>query len=104
MPGGGDRYIQRGPTCIGLDARYLIRAEDGALIDVVNRGFFRTSSADVMAQADRGEDIDPADVYYRTSPAFRVDATAHRWLAEAVFVGSVRMEDDQVCIRFFEVL
>lgn len=102
-PGGGDRYVQRGPTCIELDARYLIRAEDGALIDVVNRGFFRTSSADVMAQADRGEDIDPAEVYYRTSPVFRADATAHRWLAEAVFVGLARMEDDQVCIRFFEV-
>ena len=104
VPGGGDRYVQRGPACIQLDARYLIRAEDGALLDVVNRGFFRTSSAEVMLQVDRGEDIDPAVVYYRTSPVFRTDAPAHRWLAETVFVGLARMEGDQVCIRFFEVL
>ena len=104
VPGGGDWYVQRGCTCIQLDARYLIRAEDGALIDVVNRGYYRTSSAEVMERADRGEAVDPADLYYRTAPVFRTDAPAHRWLAETVFVGLARTEGDQVCIRFFEVL
>jgi hypothetical protein len=104
VPGGGDWYVQRGPTCIQLDARYLIRVEDGALIDVVNRGYYRTSSPEIMERADRGEAVDPADLYYRTAPVFRTDAPAHRWLAETVFVGLARTEGDQVCIRFFEVL
>jgi hypothetical protein len=35
---------------------------------------------------------------------FRTDAPQHRWLAETVFVGVARDEDEQVCIRFYEVL
>lgn len=104
VPGGGDWFVRRGPTCIQLDARYLLRAEDGALIDIVNHGYYRTASAEVMERADRGEPVDPADLYYRTSPVFRSDAPAHRWLAESVFVGLARSEGEQVCIRFFEVL
>lgn len=104
VPGGGDWYVRRGPTCIQLDARYLLQADDGALIDVVNRGFYRTSSAEVMARADAGEAVDPADLYYRTSPVFRTDAPAHRWLSETVFVGLAREEAGQVCIRFYELL
>jgi hypothetical protein len=104
VPGGGDWYVRRGATTIQLDAHYLVRADDGCLIDVVNRGFYRTSSAENMERADRGEVI-PADaLYYRTSPVFRTDAPAHRWLAETVFVGLARGEDGRVCIRFFEVL
>jgi hypothetical protein len=103
-PGGGDWYVRRNPTTIQLDARYLIRAEDGALVDIVNRGYYRTRSAEIMARADRGEHIAAEDLYYRTSPVFRTDAPAHRWLAETVFVGLAREEDGQVCIRFYEVL
>jgi hypothetical protein len=103
-PGGGDWFVRRGPTCIQLDARYLLRAQDGALIDVVNHGYYRTTSAEVMARADRGEPVRTAELYYRTSPIFRTDAPAHRWLAESVFVGMARTEEGQVCIRFFEVL
>jgi uncharacterized protein DUF3237 len=50
----------------------LIQADDGTLIDVVNRGFYR----------ERQEDL-----YFRTSPVFRTDAPQHGWLAETVFVG-----------------
>lgn len=104
VPGGGDWSVQRGPTEYELEARYLIRAEDGACIDVVNRGYYRTSTAEVMARAEAGEEIDPAEVYFRTAPVFRTDAPAHRWLAETVFVGLARDEAGQVCIRVYEVL
>ncbi|MFD9353609.1 DUF3237 family protein [Streptomyces sp. NPDC060031] len=40
--------------------------------------------------------------YYRTSPVFRTDAPAHRWLAETVFVGLARPEgEDVVVIRMY---
>ncbi|MHB8867610.1 MAG: DUF3237 domain-containing protein [Thermoleophilia bacterium] len=104
VPGGGDWYVKRGPTTIQLDARYLIRADDDALIDVVNRGYYRTKSAEVMRRADRGEPVAAEDLYYRTSPVFRTGAPAHRWLAESVFVGMAREESGQVCIRFYEVM
>jgi hypothetical protein len=103
VPGGGDWSVQRGPTTYELDARYLIRAEDGALIDVVNRGFYRTTTPEVMARLEAGEEVDPGDVYFRTSPVFRTDAPAHRWLAETVFVGLARDAGQQVCVRFYAV-
>ncbi len=86
VPGGGDWSITRGDVT-ELDARYVLRADDGALIDVVNRGYYRDS-----------------DGYFRTHPVLRTDAPAHRWLAETVFVGMAREEHGQICIRFFEVL
>ena len=104
VPGGGDWSVQRGSTVNELDARYLIRAEDGALIDVVNRGYYRTVTADAMARAMAGEELSDSEVYFRTSPVFRTDAPQHRWLAETVFVGLARDDDGQVRIRFFEVL
>jgi hypothetical protein len=104
LPGGGDWSVQRGPTVYELDARYLIRAEDGSLIDIVNHGYYRTTTPEVMARAEAGEEVDPAEVYFRTSPVFRTDAPAHRWLAQTVFVGLARDEGEQVCVRIYEVV
>jgi hypothetical protein len=87
VPGGGDWMVRRGDV-YALEARYLIRAADGTLIDVVNRGFYRET---------------PNGLYYRTSPVFRTDAPEHRWLAETVFVGLAREEQGDVCIRFHAV-
>jgi hypothetical protein len=104
VPGGGDWSVQRGPTVYALDARYLLRTDDDALIDVVNHGYYRTATAEAMARAEAGEELGEDEVYFRTSPIFRTDAPQHRWLAETVFVGLARDEGGQVCIRFYEVL
>ncbi len=104
VPGGGDWSVRRGPTVYELDARYLIRAGDGSVIDIVNRGFYRTETAEAMERMEAGEELDASEVYFRTSPVFRTDAPQHRWLAETVFVGLARDEDGRVCIRFYEVL
>ena len=101
VPGGGDWSTKRGDAT-ELDARYLLRAADGALIDIVNRGFWRATE-DVERRLDAGEDVNPSEWYYRTSPVFRTDAPAHRWLAENVFVGMAREDGDEVCIRFYLV-
>ncbi len=99
VSGGGDWMITRGST-IELDARYLIEADDGSLIDVVNRGFFR-AAAEVVDRMDAGENVPEAEYYFRTSPTFRTDAPRHRWMTETVFVGLAREEDRQIRIRFF---
>ncbi|MBG0832697.1 DUF3237 domain-containing protein [Planomonospora sp. ID67723] len=100
LPGGGDWSNTRGRVC-ELDARYLLRADDGAVIDVVNRGYYH-EGADGSDQYDGDLQVTTAGVYYRTSPAFRTDAPAHRWLAETVFVGLAReAAEDVVAIRMY---
>lgn len=101
LAGGGDWSVQRGDT-FQLDARYLLRADDGSVIDILNRGYFR-STEEVGKRMMAGERVDESEYYYRTAPVFQTDAPAHRWLAESQFVGVARDEDRQVCIRMFLV-
>ena len=101
LPGGGDWATDRGGLVTELEARYLIRADDGAVIDIVNRGFHRATSQEQMDRMTAGEDVPESEYYYRTSAMFRTDAPQHRWLTHTVFVGMARTEGPQVCIRFF---
>lgn len=102
LAGGGDWSVTRSDAT-ELDARYLLRATDGSVIDIVNRGFWR-ASADVEDRLARGEAVPESAYYFRTSPVFRTDAAAHAWLCSTVFVGLARDTSSQICIRFFEVL
>ncbi|BAL90877.1 hypothetical protein AMIS_56570 [Actinoplanes missouriensis 431] len=102
LAGGGDWSTTRGQVT-ALDAHYLLEADDGAVIDIRNRGFWR-ASPEVEARVEAGEDLPETHYYYRTSPVFSTSAPDHAWLASTVFVGLARGERGQVCIRFFEVL
>ena len=88
LPGGGDWSVERRGT-FQLEARYLLRADDGSAIDILNRGYYRESA-----------DGHP---YFRTAPVFQTDAPAHRWLSEHQFIGLARDEDEQIRIRVFVV-
>lgn len=101
LPGGGDWSTTRGRVT-ELDARYLLQADDGAVIDIVNRGFWRCDPA-IEERLIAGEHLPETEYYYRTSPTFRTDAPAHQWLCESVFVGMARGDDECVNIRFYEV-
>ncbi|HVL60509.1 MAG TPA: DUF3237 domain-containing protein [Microbacterium sp.] len=101
LAGGGDWWVSRGRTT-QLDAHYLIEASDGAAIDVVNRGYWRADD-DVMQRLMAGEQVDEADLYYRTAFVFQTGASAHLWLTESQFVGMARPEPGLVCIRVFRL-
>lgn len=101
LPGGGDWAVERAGTA-QLEARYLLRAEDGAAIDILNRGYYR-ASADVVARVEAGENVPEEEYYFRTAPVFQTDAAPHRWLAEHQFLGLARDEDGQVCVRVYVV-
>lgn len=98
---GADWWVTRGATT-QLDARYLIRAADGAAIDVVNRGYWHAGQA-VEKRLRAGQDVGECDLYYRTAFVFQTGAAAHRWLTEAQFIGYARPEPDRVCIRVYRV-
>jgi hypothetical protein len=100
---GADWQILGPDGTADLDARYTIQAGDGALIYVVNRGV-RHGPADVLARLNRGEHVDPASYYFRSSAIFETSAPAHAWLTRAVVIGVGERYPDRVAMRFWEVL
>ncbi|OQR61510.1 hypothetical protein B6E66_24320 [Streptomyces maremycinicus] len=101
LAGGGDWSDTRGTVC-ALEARYLLRADDGAVIDIVNRGYYH-EQADSADLYDGDVRLAEAGTYFRTAPVFRTDAPRHRWLARTVFVGLAREEDGHIVIRCYTV-
>ncbi|MEY2952616.1 MAG: hypothetical protein RLZZ401_703 [Pseudomonadota bacterium] len=102
LPGGADFQIVVSDTCTDLDARYLLRLDDGSHVFVQNRALRRGSASDI-ARLVRGEPVDPAAIYFRCVPTFEVENPALQWLTESLFVGTGARFPDRVAIRLFRV-
>jgi hypothetical protein len=104
VPGsGGDWPLFRSDGVVAFDARYLIRARDGTVIQVFNRGYAH-AAADVQARIERGEPVDAADNYFRLAPVFETEPGPHDWLSRFVFVGYGEKHADHSIFDFFVVL
>jgi hypothetical protein len=103
MPGGADWQLIRTDGVAELEARYVLRADDGTLVSVVNRAL-RRGPADVMQRLAAGETVDPALYYFRGTPTFQAPAGQHDWLTRSIFVADGVRWPDVVIVRVFEVL
>ena len=77
VAGGVDWQINRADGVLDIAAHYVIRADDGALIEVRSEGM-RHGPAAVMAQLARGELVPREAYYFRT--AVRFTTGAPQWL------------------------
>jgi hypothetical protein len=100
---GGDFPLVRPDGVIDFDARYLLEADDGAIIYVQNRGY-RWGSEEVMARMARNEPVRPEEYYMRVSPKFDAPAGPHEWLGKHVFVGVAEKVPGANRIHYFVVL
>jgi hypothetical protein len=73
LRGGADWQLIRNDGVAEIEARYTIRASDGTLISVVNRGL-RHGPPEIMSRLIAGEPVDPSSYYFRTAPVFEVAA------------------------------
>ncbi len=102
LPGGADWQIVRADSVACLDARYTLETADGALIYVENRGY-RHGPREIIERLGRGEDVDPALYYMRTTPWFETSDARYAWLNRIVCVGTGARRADTVELEFFEV-
>jgi hypothetical protein len=102
LAGGADWQVVLPDGTAHLVARYTLRAADGTLISVVNRGV-RRGPPDVLARLAAGEAVDPSQYYFRATPCFEVAPGPHNWLARSVFVATGERAPEQVVIRVYEV-
>jgi hypothetical protein len=102
LPGGGDWQAISPGGLTEVYARYSIRADDGTVIGVTNAGV-RTATPDVIDRLAKGEDVDPALYYFRTTTSFDVKAGPHEWMRRHAFVARGIRKPDHVIIDFYMV-
>jgi hypothetical protein len=102
LEGGADFQVIRRDGVTELEARYVIATESGALVYVENTGL-RHGPPELMERMRRGEEVDPAAIYFRTTPRFETAARELAWLTRSLFLGSGARFPDRVEIGIFQV-
>jgi hypothetical protein len=87
LPGGGDWTLLRRDGVLELDLRVTLETDDGALIHMASFGL-RHGPPDVMAAMARGEIVDPATYYFRTTPRFETSHPKYAFLNRLLAVAS----------------
>jgi hypothetical protein len=104
-PGTGDWMLTRNEVRV-VDARLVLRTDDGALIHMSYGGriMFPATTLAALRDLSRRHLIDPADYYFRTTPLFETGAERYSWLNGIVCVGCGRLiENGGVAYDVFEL-
>jgi len=102
-PGGADWQIVRADGVLDIDARYVMRTEQGALIQVVSQGY-RHGSPEVLAALGRGEAVPPEKYFFRTVMRFETGAPDLLWLNRTLAVASAERRARQVLLEAWRLL
>ena len=100
---GGDFPTVWEDQTVAFDARYVIQADDGTLIEMRNRGF-RHGPRDVLEALDAGENRDPSTYYMRVAPSFDAPKGPHLWMSRTIFIGAAHRKEDHSVFRYWAVL
>lgn len=101
---GGDFPLQRPNGVIDFDARYMLEADDGAVIYMQNRGYRWARSPEIAERMAASEDVAFDDYYMRVSPRFEAPAGPHEWMSQHLFVGVAEKVPNANRIHYFVVL
>jgi hypothetical protein len=101
--GGADWQILRSDGALELDARYAIREERCGVVQVLSQGY-RHGPTEVMARLARGEEVDPASYFFRTTMRFETGASELAWLNRTIAVATAERRARRVDMRAFRLL
>jgi hypothetical protein len=102
VAGGADWQLIHEDGLTEADAKYVLESENGATVVVRNRGL-RHAAPDVMRRLLAGERVDPALVYFKSTPVFETSAPELQTLVQSIFVGVGERYPDEVVLRFWKV-
>jgi hypothetical protein len=95
IPGGWDWQLTRADGCTQVKADYMLKTDDGVVINVVNTG--------ALCPPKDGK---PAPV--RTQPVFEAPRGKYEWLGQTAFIGTLELAGDAgkpaVRIRFYKAV
>lgn len=87
LPGGADWTLLRSDGVLELDLRLTLETDDGALVHMASFGL-RHGPPDVIAALGRGERVDPAAYYFRTTLRFETGHPKYAFLNRLLAVSS----------------
>ena len=95
VPGAWDWQLVRADGCVDVHADYMLKTDDGVMINVVNTG--------ALCLPDPGGAPKPV----RTSPRFEAPLGKYQWLGQTAFVGTLERAtgprgEAAVRIRFYK--
>lgn len=102
LEGGVDWQVQRADGATDISAHYVIRTDDGALVEVQSDGI-RHGPPEVMAALARGEPLPPDAYYFRT--VLRLTTGHANWLHlnKLLAIGVGRREAARVLLDVWRV-
>jgi hypothetical protein len=98
LSGGADWQLARKDGVLELDARYVLREQSGGFVQVVSRGY-RHGPSEVLAALARGEEVDPADYFFRTAMRFETGAPDLAWLNKTMAVSTAERKARKVLLH-----
>lgn len=100
--GAADFQFTRSDGVTQAEATYAIQTHDGVVIQVNNYGL-RHGPQEVLQRLMTGEDVAPAEYYFRTNPRFKAPTGKYDWLNKSIFVASGARYKNSIKLWFFEV-
>ena len=102
LEGGVDWQVQRADGVTDISAHYVIRTDDGALVEVQSEGL-RHGPAEVMARLARGEPVPPQDYFFRTLVRLTTGHPAWLHLNRALALAVGQREKSRVVLDFWRI-
>lgn len=103
LHGGADWQVVRADGAVLLDARVVLRTDDGADISMDYSGI-RAGPAEVTARLGRGEPVNPDAYYFRILPRFATSDPRYEWLNRILAVGIGHRLPEGPVYSVFEII
>ncbi len=103
LDGGSDWQTVRSDGTVHLDVKLMLKTDDGELINMMYQGL-RAGEREILQRVDRGEVVDPATYYFRTTVMFDTAAVKYGWLNHILAIGTGFRTAKGPVYNLFEVM
>lgn len=102
VEGGVDWQWSRADGVLEIAAHYVVRTDDGALVEIRSEGY-RHGPPEVMARLARGEAVPREDYFFRTLVRFTTGAPAWAHLNRTMAIACGQRDAQQVRLDLYRL-
>jgi uncharacterized protein DUF3237 len=103
LPGGAGWMLFRRDDVLEIEVRIVLETDDKQQIYMSWKGF-RHGPKDVIDRLNRGEIVDPATYYFRTTPYFETSSEKYGWLNRICSIATGSRTAGKRSFEVFQVL